>query len=126
MRLITLKIKHFRNHQESYFEFGEGANILLGDNGQGKTNVLEAISSGFRVKPGMTARGYFTYDLLSNGQRARVFLENRRLPILQKITNLCIPYLKRVPPFRDERVVKCKLFHALSSKITSCLRTNVP
>lgn len=44
MRLITLKIQHFRNHQESYFEFGEGANILLGDNGQGKTNVLEAIS----------------------------------------------------------------------------------
>jgi DNA replication and repair protein RecF len=44
MILTTLKIQHFRNHRESYFEFGEGANILLGDNGHGKTNVLEAIS----------------------------------------------------------------------------------
>ncbi len=44
MRLTTLKIQHFRNHRESYFEFVQGANILLGDNGQGKTNVLEAIS----------------------------------------------------------------------------------
>jgi DNA replication and repair protein RecF len=44
MRLTSLKIRSFRNHRESVFEFGQGANVLLGDNGQGKTNVLEAIS----------------------------------------------------------------------------------
>lgn len=44
MRVTLLKIRSFRNHRESVFEFGQGANILLGDNGQGKTNVLEAIS----------------------------------------------------------------------------------
>ncbi len=44
MRLTSLKIQRFRNHRESAFEFVQGANILLGDNGQGKTNVLEAIS----------------------------------------------------------------------------------
>jgi len=44
MRLTSLKIRNFRNHRESVFEFGQGANVLLGDNGQGKTNVLEAIS----------------------------------------------------------------------------------
>ena len=83
--------------------------------------VIIRKSTRFRVKPGMTARGYFTYDLLSNGQRARALLENRRLPILQKTTNLCIPCLKRAPPFRDGRVVKCKLFHALSSNISGGL-----
>ena len=44
MRLATLKLQNFRNHHHSWFEFGAGANVLLGDNGQGKTNVIEAIS----------------------------------------------------------------------------------
>lgn len=37
-------LRHFRNHTASHFDFGCGANVLLGRNGQGKTNVLEAIS----------------------------------------------------------------------------------
>ena len=44
MHLTTLKLQHFRNHLDTSFEFGDGTNILLGDNGQGKTNVIEAIS----------------------------------------------------------------------------------
>src|SRR5689334_22639147 len=44
MHLTTLTLQHFRNHLGSTFEFGEGTNILLGDNGHGKTNVIEAIS----------------------------------------------------------------------------------
>ncbi len=44
MRLTTVTLQHFRNHLDSTFEFGEGTNVLLGDNGHGKTNVIEAIS----------------------------------------------------------------------------------
>lgn len=44
MRLTALKLVNFRNHLESSFTFGSGTNVLLGDNGQGKTNVIEAIS----------------------------------------------------------------------------------
>jgi DNA replication and repair protein RecF len=44
MRLETLKLHNFRNHLHSSFEFGERTNLLVGDNGQGKTNVIEAIS----------------------------------------------------------------------------------
>ncbi|TAK59707.1 MAG: DNA replication and repair protein RecF [Bacteroidetes bacterium] len=44
MQLTTLRLHNFRNHTDSTFEFGGGANLFLGDNGQGKTNVLEAIS----------------------------------------------------------------------------------
>jgi DNA replication and repair protein RecF len=44
MRLTTLTLKNFRNHTYSQFEFADKSNILLGDNGQGKTNVIEAIS----------------------------------------------------------------------------------
>ena len=44
MRLTTLTLRNFRNHHQSHFEFAGNSNILLGDNGQGKTNVIEAIS----------------------------------------------------------------------------------
>lgn len=44
MRLTTLTLHNFRNHLLSSFEFDERTNILFGDNGQGKTNVIEAIS----------------------------------------------------------------------------------
>ncbi|MFI5253215.1 MAG: DNA replication/repair protein RecF [Bacteroidota bacterium] len=44
MRLTTLTLRSFRNHTHSQFEFADKSNILLGDNGQGKTNVVEAIS----------------------------------------------------------------------------------
>jgi DNA replication and repair protein RecF len=44
MRLETLELHNFRNHLHSTFEFGERTNLLVGDNGQGKTNVIEAIS----------------------------------------------------------------------------------
>ncbi len=44
MRLQRLRLQHFRNHTSSTFEFGNGTNLFLGDNGQGKTNILEAIS----------------------------------------------------------------------------------
>lgn len=44
MRVLSLHMQHFRNHQNTTVEFGEGINTLLGNNGQGKTNVLEAVS----------------------------------------------------------------------------------
>jgi DNA replication and repair protein RecF len=44
MQLTNLRLRHFRNHIDSFIQFGGGTNLLLGDNGEGKTNVLEAIS----------------------------------------------------------------------------------
>jgi len=44
MNVESLCVRNFRNHHESALEFGEGMNILVGGNGQGKTNILEAIS----------------------------------------------------------------------------------
>lgn len=44
MRVIRLLMRNFRNHTETEIEFGSGINALLGNNGQGKTNVLEAVS----------------------------------------------------------------------------------
>lgn len=44
MHLSTLQLKNFRNHSHTSIDCGRGVNFLLGNNGQGKTNVVEAIS----------------------------------------------------------------------------------
>ncbi|MCX6137640.1 MAG: DNA replication/repair protein RecF [Ignavibacteriales bacterium] len=44
MNIVSVELRRFRNHHATALEFGPSANTLLGENGQGKTNVLEAIS----------------------------------------------------------------------------------
>ena len=44
MECHAIRIRNFRNIEEAEIEFDEGVNILSGDNAQGKTNLLEAIS----------------------------------------------------------------------------------
>ncbi|HAW72707.1 MAG TPA: DNA replication and repair protein RecF [Flavobacteriales bacterium] len=43
MLLQDLHLHHFRNHSGSDLVFGKQVNCLLGDNGSGKTNVLDAV-----------------------------------------------------------------------------------
>jgi DNA replication and repair protein RecF len=44
MRIQSLRLRTFRNHDDTSVEFGGGINALIGRNGQGKTNILEAVS----------------------------------------------------------------------------------
>ncbi len=43
MFLQSLQLRHFRNYQEQYIEFTAPKTILLGNNAQGKSNLLEAV-----------------------------------------------------------------------------------
>ena len=43
MRLDKLSLRNFRNYEEVQLEFDPGVNLIVGDNAQGKTNLLEAI-----------------------------------------------------------------------------------
>ena len=43
MRLNSLQLVNFRNYNNLYLEFNEKINLLLGKNGQGKTNIVESI-----------------------------------------------------------------------------------
>ena len=43
MIVKSIKLKNFRNHNYLSYEFKPGINILTGNNGVGKTNVVEAI-----------------------------------------------------------------------------------
>jgi DNA replication and repair protein RecF len=44
MILSGIRLGNFRNHVATEIAFGSGLNALFGGNGQGKTNVLEAVS----------------------------------------------------------------------------------
>src|SRR5437762_13061134 len=43
MHLAQLRLRDFRNYARLDASFGPGFHLLLGDNAQGKTNILEAI-----------------------------------------------------------------------------------
>ena len=44
MKIESLTLRGFRNYENLNLEFDPGVNLILGDNAQGKTNLLEAIS----------------------------------------------------------------------------------
>ena len=44
MKLQRAEIHDFRNHMASVLDFTGGMNAIFGDNGEGKTNIVEAIS----------------------------------------------------------------------------------
>ena len=44
MRLDRLQLRDFRNYETLSLDFAPGVNLIVGDNAQGKTNLLEAIS----------------------------------------------------------------------------------
>ena len=44
MRLDKIALRNFRNYEELSLRFDPGVNLIVGDNAQGKTNLLEAIA----------------------------------------------------------------------------------
>ena len=62
MYLKRLALLNFKNIAESELHFGRGINCLVGDNGAGKTNVVDAVhylsmcKSAFGMTDGQTIR----------------------------------------------------------------------
>ncbi len=60
-----ISVRNFRNISEAEVTFSEGVNILLGENAQGKTNLLEAI---FYPSVGRSFRGAHTPEMIRFGE----------------------------------------------------------
>ncbi|MGQ9523767.1 MAG: DNA replication/repair protein RecF [Armatimonadota bacterium] len=56
MRVVRLRLANFRNYQYQDITFQAEANLLLGANGQGKTNLLEALNVLATTKSQRTTR----------------------------------------------------------------------
>lgn len=65
MTIQEVELYQFRNYKKQSLTFGEGINILYGQNAQGKTNILEAL---YISSTGKSHRTNNYHDLIQNGQ----------------------------------------------------------
>ncbi len=80
MRLDRLRLRGFRNYTDLSAEFVPGVNLILGDNAQGKTNLLEGI---FYLSTGHGFRTRREAELLQFGAEfadleAEIFFQERQ------------------------------------------------
>ena len=58
MQVDRLKLTNFRNYRRADLSFAPGVNLFIGDNAQGKTNILEAVYFLAAAKPLRARRRY--------------------------------------------------------------------
>ena len=80
MNLQELNLRSFRNYEEVKLAFEPGVNLIVGDNAQGKTNLLEAISY---LGSGKSFRAQKTSEMIRFGDdfaeiEGRVFSQERQ------------------------------------------------
>jgi len=63
MKIKSLSIKNFRNYQDNSFNFDPKINVILGPNGIGKTNILEAI---YVLTHGKSWKSQYDLDLINH------------------------------------------------------------
>lgn len=63
MEILSVTLKNFKTHSDRYFSFQPGTNAISGENGAGKTSILEAIAWVLFDYKG----DYKTDDLIRNG-----------------------------------------------------------
>ena len=79
MNLRELSLRSFRNYEEVQLSFDPGVNLIVGDNAQGKTNLLEAISY---LGSGKSFRAMKTAEMIRFGDdfaelQGKVFAQER-------------------------------------------------
>lgn len=66
MKIINLKLYNFRNYETLSLDFSKKQNIIIGENGSGKTNIVEAI---YVLAITRSFRGSRDLVLIKNGSR---------------------------------------------------------
>ena len=65
MLIKTLNLHNYRNHHSRSFVFRPGINVLTGENGVGKTNIIESI---YYLSLGRSFKGVDINDLIKKGE----------------------------------------------------------
>ena len=73
MIALRLELENYRNYTRQELDFGEGVNVIYGDNAQGKTIILEAV---YFFAMGKSNRARTDAELIRYGEdKARICLE---------------------------------------------------
>lgn len=68
MRVSRIALSGFRNYEWESFTFDPGTNVIRGKNGQGKTNLLEAV---FMLTGGKSFRTRFDREIVASASPRR-------------------------------------------------------
>lgn len=117
MRLQALTLNGFRNYGEAELHPAEGVNLLLGDNAQGKTNLLEAI---YYLAAGKSFRTHREAELIGFGRDyaelcAEVYTEEREQ------TLRAVLFSGRRPRQLYLSGIRQKTFSGIAGKLTAVL-----
>lgn len=74
-KIEKLRVVNFRNLSEDIFEFSKGINCILGENGNGKTNILEAIHV-LATKKSFRKNSSFPQFLSVDGEKPEIILSS--------------------------------------------------
>lgn len=66
MKINSIELENFRNYEKLELEFDEGRNIFVGENAQGKTNLIEAV---YLTSFAKSFRTNNTADLIKFGEK---------------------------------------------------------
>lgn len=67
MHILSLYLRNFRNYEEAFFTFSPGVNLIIGENGAGKTNLVEAL---YFLITGRSFRAAHLAELILFGKEA--------------------------------------------------------
>lgn len=88
MKISSVKLHNFRSYELAEFNIGERGTVIVGPNGTGKTNLLEAVYVALR---GSSFRGSLVDCIKINTEQATVLVETdeqtRRVQILRSNTS---------------------------------------
>ena len=101
MTIKSLELLHFRNYDKQAIQFGDGINILYGQNAQGKTNVLEAL---YIAATGKSHRTNNYQDLIKHDETGFELILNA--VISDRETSIVIKYSKEKGRYAEINGIK--------------------
>ena len=117
MLIHDIRLLHFRNYDDERVEFPPSIVVLYGRNGQGKTNLLEAL---YMASIGKSYRGLTDGDLIHwQQQTASVILNFSRSGVMQQIKMILSKETKKELWVNEKKVSRRELIGTLNEVLFS-------